>query len=95
MTSLEMDLIRREADDRARRARDLFGRIGVSPAPCKSVNSVGDATAQPAIAQRRGTAERRRLGVSGPHISSKRLAYSQLPDATPRKDQVIWQLNAL
>jgi hypothetical protein len=33
MTSLEMDLIRREADDRARRARDLFGRMGCPPGP--------------------------------------------------------------
>ena len=57
----------------------LPNRIGVSPARCKSVSSVGDATAQPAIAQLRAPWNGGRLGVSGPLISSK--AFSLLPSS--------------
>src|SRR5579863_1324381 len=54
----------------------LPNRIGVSPTRYKSVSPVGDAAAQPAIAQLRAPWNGGRLGVSAPLIES---AYSPLP----------------
>ena len=50
MTLLEMDVMRREAEHRARRARNLFGRMEC-PGPVQVGDLSADNRARPAIAQ--------------------------------------------